>query len=120
MNISKKDLKGFRFEYKEAVKAGKEDFIYKNEPFLVSYAHYLLEYLESLGDEDESVAMNKDMTVMKALSILQEADPSELAIVRKRIQGVEKHIVCLMTEEGAVPLFIAVDEEMFSIIRNDL
>ena len=35
-------------EYKEAVNAGQESFTFKGEELLVSYAKYLIEYLDSV------------------------------------------------------------------------
>lgn len=45
--LSKRDLPELRDAYQEAVDAKAEDFTFKGEKVLVSYAKYLIEYLES-------------------------------------------------------------------------
>lgn len=120
MNISREDIKGLRFKYKEAIKAGKDSFEYKGHTFLVSYAEYLLQYLETL--KDEGIDVNNFSGAMVATNNLQHiknARMEDLVIVVKNVLGKSRHIVCMNHPEGMIPMFIAVDDDLFNAIKND-
>jgi len=42
------NLDHFKIDYNKAIEEGKETFTYEDEEFVVGYAKYLIEYLESL------------------------------------------------------------------------
>ena len=44
--FTEKDLKELKRKYAEAMKSGSESFEFRGHPLLVSYAKYLIEYLE--------------------------------------------------------------------------
>ena len=47
MNLTKNELKELRVGYKNAVKEGLEQFPFRGDIILTSYAKYLLEYIDS-------------------------------------------------------------------------
>ncbi len=47
MQITKEEFKHLKLKYKDAVEKEKTNFMFKDNEILVSYAKYLIEYLES-------------------------------------------------------------------------
>lgn len=48
--VTVEDLKPLKKAYDQAVKDGKDYFVYKGTELVTSYAKYLLEYLQTLKD----------------------------------------------------------------------
>lgn len=48
VNFDKQKLAKLKSQYNKAIKDGKESFIFDSNELLVSYAKYLIEYLETI------------------------------------------------------------------------
>lgn len=46
MKLNEQEFKTFKEEYEKALKGNKETFVFKSRLVLVSYAKYLIQYLE--------------------------------------------------------------------------
>jgi hypothetical protein len=55
INFDRIKLKALKKKYTEAVKDNKETFIFEGNEFLVSYAKYVIEYLENKLSCEESL-----------------------------------------------------------------
>lgn len=120
MNINSENIAEFREQYELAVLANTEEFIFRDQPVLVSYAKYVLEYFGTLQEGKVDLSfIGETKKATEVLKVIQAVDLASMVFVIKPILGKNRLVVALNSKEGLVPLFIALDDELYGeVIRE--
>lgn len=107
MNISSENLESFRAAYNKAMDEQQVSFFFEGKPVIVSYAKYVIEYLDNLrveGINEDMIAMMRQAEDVMGLVINKEL--KDFGFMIKNIMGKERLVIAVKDGDKTTPLFI--------------
>jgi len=120
MNIKKEDIATFREQYELAKLANVEEFIFKDEPILMEYAHGVLKYfdiLKSAGMSDDWI--EKMLANSQTLEFVRNTPVQALIFAVVPIFEKERVILSTNTPQGLFPIYMVVDQDILDEIKKN-